>query len=138
MRVRVYRNLNNSMLSIMEISSRLVMGHCQSIHLDNVQFKVNESGRQRVIKTCRKNVHAFAEGTIAGVAGFEGFKGRSIHANATLEGKPCITDVIIRYNPYKTAFFTNEQGEAVTKAEHCTVSCSPPFTTISRQLAASA
>lgn len=134
MRVRVYRNLNNKLLSIMEISSRLVLGHCQAIRLQNVEFKVNEAGRQRVIKTCRKNVHAFAEGKVLEVTGFEAFKGRRVEIIPPSSVEHTTTDSVVRYNPYKTSHFTNDQGEAVTQADQCLVSCIAPFTTISLRL----
>ena len=53
----IYRNLHTGGFSV-RYRGRVV----DRLHIFtamNVQFKVNESGRQRVIKEGRKNVHAF-------------------------------------------------------------------------------
>jgi len=130
MRVRVYRNLNNQLLSIMAMDSRLVLGHCTSIRLANVNFRINESGRQRVILTKRKNVHAFAEGEVADVVGYECFRGRTLDEYRTQpQAAPPINEVV-RYNPYNHAHFTNEQGDAVSQVAQCIISCTAPFTRV--------
>jgi hypothetical protein len=51
----------------------LVVGHTNELFLKNVYFVVRESGRQRVLKTGRKNVHAWVLGYLdrgRRVAGF--------------------------------------------------------------------
>lgn len=58
--VEVYRNLHNGMLSVRQRG--LVVAHVHTIDLIDVTFKVNESGRQRVIRDKKKNVHAFVCG----------------------------------------------------------------------------
>ena len=62
MRVRVYYNLTKKCFSVMDKKTRLVIAHARKVELSDVSFKVSESGRQRVIKERRKNVHAFVEG----------------------------------------------------------------------------
>ncbi len=42
-----------------------MVGHTKSIRLKECYFVVNEAGRQRVIRTGRKNVHAYVLGYIA-------------------------------------------------------------------------
>lgn len=61
-RVEVYRNLRmkGRMYSVRQ--NGLVVGHTSRINLRNCCFVVNESGRQRVLKSRRKNVHAFVVG----------------------------------------------------------------------------
>lgn len=66
--LRVYRNLNTGTLSTQEKvgGSWKVTGHPSSIKLKNAKFKVNEGGRQRVIKSGQKNVHAYVQGEAVG------------------------------------------------------------------------
>lgn len=60
MKVKVYFNLRKKLFSIQH--KGLVIAHKDKVMLTNAQFKVNESGRQRVLKEKRKNVHAFVIG----------------------------------------------------------------------------
>lgn len=60
MKVKVYFNLRKKLFSIQH--KGLVVAHRDKVMLTNAQFKVNESGRQRVLKEKRKNVHAFVVG----------------------------------------------------------------------------
>lgn len=65
--VKVYKNLNNSCFSIMAAQGEhagRVIAHASAVQLLNSDFVVYESGRQRVIQTKRKNVHAFVTGTL--------------------------------------------------------------------------
>lgn len=63
-RIEVYRNINRpgpqAWYSVRQ--DGLVVGHTQDITLKNVYFVVREGGRQRVLKTGRKNVHAWVLG----------------------------------------------------------------------------
>lgn len=64
MRIRVYRNLRNGLLSIQSKTSAgwRVTEHAESVHLEDAVFKVSEAGRQRVLRERRKNIHAYVEG----------------------------------------------------------------------------
>lgn len=66
MQVRVYRNLHRHCLSVQTRTPKgwRVTNHVQAITLDDVTFKVSEAGRQRCLREGRKNVHAFAIGTL--------------------------------------------------------------------------
>jgi hypothetical protein len=66
MRVRVYRNLHRNCLSVQHKTDRgwRLLQHIHAIALRDVRFIVNESGRQRVLREKKKNVHAFIEGTV--------------------------------------------------------------------------
>ncbi len=46
-------------------STGRVIGYTESVNLEDVEFKVSEAGRQRLLREKRKNVHAFAIGTVA-------------------------------------------------------------------------
>lgn len=66
--VRIYRNLNNGMLSIQAKHGKTwkVVGHVTDCILENVIFRIGEAGRQRVIRERCKNVHAWGEGILVG------------------------------------------------------------------------
>ena len=80
--VKVYRNLHNGLYSVKQ--GRYVVAHVDSITLVNADFIVNESGRQRVIRDKKKNVHAFISGMVVAV-------------NTV---KSCAGMIDVIYNPY--------------------------------------
>ena len=63
--VMIYKNLHNGLFSVKQ--GGLVVAHIDSVFLASVSFKVNESGRIRVIREQKKNVHAFIVGYIVSV-----------------------------------------------------------------------
>ena len=91
-RAKVYFNLHKKCLSVQY--KGLVVAHLDEIALSEVEFKVSEAGRQRVLKTKRKNVHAFLIGF---VSDFRLFRG--------LEGFP------VSYNPYRYSSFVHRENE---------------------------
>ena len=58
----VYWNLHKLTFSIMQ--NQKVVGHSNQLYLNNVEFRVRERGRQKVLKDRVKNVHAFVVGRI--------------------------------------------------------------------------
>lgn len=62
-RVKVYRNITKQCYSVMR--DGLVVAHVDSIVLKNVEFRVSQAGRNRVLKERRKNVHAFVIGYVS-------------------------------------------------------------------------
>ena len=60
MKVKVYYNLHKHCFSVQH--KGLVIAHKDIVCLENAVFKVSEKGRQRVLATKRKNVHAFVVG----------------------------------------------------------------------------
>lgn len=107
LQVKVYRNLHKKCLSVWHAG--YVVAHVDSITLDGVLFKVNEAGRQRVLREKKKNVHAFVTGTVTGV-------------NAPPRGA-----VPVSYNPYKGASFTLPDGQAIMAAGTVTVTTRGAF-----------
>ena len=98
-RYHVYRNLRTKTFSL-KYKGR-VIGHPQELLLQDAEFHVLESGRRRVIKERRKNVHAV-------------IKAQWIH-------RPHLIRILekeeVYYNPYKTATFTiKATGEPVHEA----------------------
>ncbi len=63
-KVRVYWNLHKKCWSIQDAKTRRVVDHQPQVLLSNCSFTVSEAGRQRVIATGHKNVHAFVVGTL--------------------------------------------------------------------------
>lgn len=63
-RVQVYFNLHKKVYSVKDKKSGLVIAHVNKIDLGDVDFKVSQAGRKRVLAEKRKNVHAVVEGTI--------------------------------------------------------------------------
>jgi len=87
--VFIYRNLHKNCWSIRDVKSRLVIGHATSLTLKGCTFKVSETGRKRVVREGRKNVHAGIQGLLI-----------SVEECCIGAGKPAI-----KYNPYKNKSF---------------------------------
>lgn len=85
--VMLYKNLHNGLFSVKQ--GGLVVAHIESVLLTSVSFKVNESGRIRVIREQKKNVHAYIVGYI-------------LNVNST---PMSLLKRSITYNPYKYGYF---------------------------------
>tara|TARA_B110000902_G_scaffold146614_1_gene169090 strand:- start:49 stop:507 length:459 start_codon:yes stop_codon:yes gene_type:complete len=142
MKVQVYRNLHNGLISIQDLSTGLVLGHAYAIDLRWADFIVREAGRQQVIKEKRKNVHAFVRGEVVDVLNFKSFKGRSLeimdlkHLTEDENGHDTglytlyqrgsmgssgVTTTKVSYNPYKAPHFVGPEGEEVASSLACTI-----------------
>lgn len=98
---KVYRNLHKNCLSIIDKKTRRVAMHRESVVLKNAFFTVSQSGRKRVLKEKRKNVHAFVHGEVI-ETDFK-FPDRSPQE--------------AYYNPYKVSSFVDRaSGLPVTEA----------------------
>lgn len=91
-KVEVYKNLHNGLFSVRQ--NGLVVAHVETIALSYPRIKINEKGRQKVIRDKAKNVHAF-------LVGFP----NSVNKGFTNDGKHAIT-----YNPYKFKTFVYKDG----------------------------
>lgn len=103
---RVYRNLHRGNFSIKSyvdlVSGYRVTDRGEIVLMKNCSFKIYESGRQRVIKEKRKNVHAFVEPT-----SYE-------HLNEKADVSKLRE---IYYNPYKhDSFVYKDTEEKIEKA----------------------
>lgn len=117
MKVFCYFNLHKKCWSIKALSGPFkgrVIVHATSVELLEPTCKVSEAGRQRVLATKRKNVHAGLVGQLIGFGGkclVEHDWG--VRTHETPEGEW----VAITYNPYKAPTFTRrDDGRAVTGA----------------------
>lgn len=97
--VEVYRNLHRDCWSIRDAKTKLVLGYAKELGLHDASFIVNESGRQRVLKEKKKNVHAFVRGYI-------------IFAKVPVKG----TKVV--YNPYKFKHFVTVHPDSFKDIHH--------------------
>jgi hypothetical protein len=81
----------------MDVKTRRVIAHCEGITLTDVQFQVSQSGREKVLREKKKNVHAFIIGTVAN---------QDAHRliNDSLKGKRH-NIVSVTYNPYLYSSF---------------------------------
>lgn len=60
----VYRNLNKRGIWYSVRQGGKVVAHAKTVLLHDVRFIVSEAGRQRVLRTGRRNVHAFVRGFV--------------------------------------------------------------------------
>jgi len=94
MRVEVYFNLHKHVFSVRQCSTGRVILHTDKVHIRDPQFVVRKSGRDRVLREGKKNVHAFVRGEIAHFDDFD----------------PDYLDYsLVSYNPYKHDTFVDVQ-----------------------------
>ena len=94
MRVEVYFNLHKHVFSVRQCSTGRVILHTDKVHIRDPQFVVRKSGRDRVLREGKKNVHAFVRGEITH---FDDFN-------------PDYLDYsLVSYNPYKHDTFVDVQ-----------------------------
>ena len=122
MKLRIYRNLNNGLISVQRrVSGRwLVIGHCDEIQLHNAYFHVNENQRRKVLETRRKNVHAFIYGYYkypSDIVNLRPYKGRWRPDSATESWiSPHWQMEMVRYNPYMYDSFVTVDEVPVRRA----------------------
>ena len=92
MRVEVYFNLHKHVFSVRQCSTGRVILHTDKVHIRDPQFVVRKSGRDRVLREGKKNVHAFVRGEITHFDDFD----------------PDYLDYsLVSYNPYKFDTFVD-------------------------------
>lgn len=113
MKVFVYYNLHKKCFSIKALSGEQkgkVIAHADAVVLDNVTFKVSESGRQRVLRERRKNVHAGVVGTLVVY---------SILAENISLPKYKLPSTRVTYDPYKySSFVYKDTEQPIATATH--------------------
>jgi hypothetical protein len=102
----VYRNITKGCWSVRD--NGIVVAHLDSLVVRNAKFRVSESGRRRVVKEKRKNVHAGVSGQV-----ISGRKDISMLADVLQHGAK------VRYNPYQfKTFVLTESEEPVSEAAY--------------------
>ena len=122
MKVDVYKNLRNGMFSIKARSGQykgLVVAHARQVWLDDVEFVVSKSGRDRVLREKKKYVHAFVRGTLSSFVGqdlvcptefLKSGIGSDI-SNQPMLGIMIIDGEEFTYNPYRFSTFVDRKTE---------------------------
>jgi len=102
--VRVFVNWRRGCYTLLQ-DGRL-MASARQVRLADVEFRVRESGRRRMLESGRRNIHAYAVGRLVDYVGpsdpreLEPLAGRRVH-----------------YDPRRFAFFVDSETEAsVTRA----------------------
>jgi hypothetical protein len=100
MKVKVYRNLHKQCWSVKH--KQKVIARKYILTLSNATFKVSQTGRNRVLKEKKKNVHAFVCGELVEVWSEE--------FGVAVE---------VTYNPYKyDSFVVKATGEVIVSADY--------------------
>tara|TARA_R100001244_G_scaffold129809_1_gene101481 strand:- start:91 stop:474 length:384 start_codon:yes stop_codon:yes gene_type:complete len=115
MRVDIYYNLHRKCFSVrsMELgrSYRKVIAHRDAVLMKDCSFVVSESGRQRVLRDRRKNVHTFVRGLLPEEGDVRGIiKILQNHVDEL---------VMVRYNPYvRGEFYELVSDKPITNARY--------------------
>jgi hypothetical protein len=97
MRVEVYYNLHKHVFSVRHKGR--VIAHTNAIQIKNAEYVVRKSGRQRVLKEGRKNVHAFVRGDMLE------------HEGGAFDMSFSVLGDRVTYNPYKFKSFVYKDSE---------------------------
>tara|TARA_B100001093_G_scaffold351911_1_gene336385 strand:- start:11422 stop:11802 length:381 start_codon:yes stop_codon:yes gene_type:complete len=94
MKVDVYFNLHKKVLSVRHKGK--VIHYARLMLLKDVEFVVSKSGRERVLKDNRKNVHAFVRGEVVDSIPVNSYKSYPV-----------------KYDPYKSGSFLDDKDNPV-------------------------
>jgi hypothetical protein len=98
MKVKVYFNLHKKLFSVVDCSTGKVVDHRYGLSLNDAEFRVQQGGRQRVLREKRKNVHAYILGDL----------------DLSYAIPECVE---VTYNPYKyDSFVSKEDEQPIRKA----------------------
>lgn len=103
-KVMVYYNLHKHTFSISR--NGRVIAHADFVKLTDVEFRVRQGGREKVLKDKRKNVHSFVIGTLMDYCKFP---------CENLPSEP--NSNIVTYNPYKyNSYVVKDTEEPIYRA----------------------
>ncbi len=93
----IYWNLHKDCWSVLDRRQGRVILHRHNLIAEDVQFVVQPAGRQKVLRTGRKNVHAFVRASSIVLADHPNYDPQAVR---------------VKYNPYKfeTFMFEDEDG----------------------------
>ena len=100
--VDVYRCLNRKGRVFSIRQQGLVVAHCTVLDIKDVKFVVNNSGKQRAIKSMQRNVHAFIRGMIG---------------TKDLPKTPTMSP--LKYNPFSNRGFCIEEQDVKSSPMVC-------------------
>lgn len=101
--VRVFKNHKHGCYSIMQRG--VVRASARQVRLRDVEFRVREAGRQRMLREQRRNVHAFAVGRLVDF----------VHPGDTRDMEPMVGRGAF-YDPWRFASFVDSDTEAPVTA----------------------
>ncbi|WP_444980697.1 hypothetical protein [Planobispora rosea] len=103
--VLVHVNLHKGTFSVSDPRTRRVLHNATTVTLEAVTFIIHESTRQRVLRDRRRQVHAWAKGTLVTV---------------DADPAPDVSGMVpVRYNPYRGGHFTAD-GRPLAGAQRIT------------------
>jgi hypothetical protein len=103
-RVMVYYNLHKHTFSVR--SNNRVVLHADYVKLVDVEFKVRQGGREKVVQEKQKNVHSFVIGTLVDYCNYP---------CKDIPSEP--NNNIVTYNPYKyNSFVMKDTEEPIYRA----------------------
>lgn len=122
MRADIYFNLHKRTWSVRDRATGRVADHAAIIYVAGIaDFVVRESGRQRVLREGRKNVHAFCRVESSSRADGTPRRFTMWRDNATMYGA-----VRLSYNPFKGAtFYRCDTGAPVHRARRVVMIAEP-------------
>ena len=97
--VRVFRNWKHDCYSIMQHGK--LLASAKQVRLADVEFRVRESGRKRMLRNQRKNVHAFASGELLDY----------VHPDESRNLEKLIGRGVF-YNPYEFSTFVDNETQS--------------------------
>ncbi len=103
MKVDVYWNSNERCFSVRSREKEnygKVIAHLDTVYIEDAEFVVQNAGRNKVLETGVKNVHAFIRGDMKN--------------HFSLNRRP---GTLVIYNPYDTGRFTSFKGDIVESAK---------------------
>lgn len=116
---RVYRNLRERTLSVLDTRTKKVVGHVtDKILLREAKFIVSKSGVDRIRNTRRKQVVAFVEGYFVN---YLGLAGDPIVGWTSWERQYADSEAVY-FNPYKWDTFVNAKDEPIFYKEYVQIS----------------
>lgn len=99
-RVHVFKNWKHNCYSIMQHG--VVVASARQVRLGDVEFRVRDTGRERMLQRQKKNLHAYAIGRLLDFVhptqerNLESVEGRSVF-----------------YDPYRFAYFADRETQAL-------------------------
>ncbi len=120
----VYRNLHKSCWSLKNTKTGRVDFHASQVFLKGCAFKVSEAGRQRVIKTGRKNVHAGVTGYLTSWEEIQAYRTYGYDFEKRNSQRAWLE---ANYKPYTSGNFNTHLGEPIKSATYVHLGVSKPF-----------
>ena len=118
MEVFVYRNLHQNCWSVKSKETGRVIAHADEVILSDVDYKVSQAGRDRVLREKSKNVHAGLVGTLVDFDPIGGkmptYPASKFSSDPGQKPEPGMP-TNITYNPYKYSQFVVRHNEREVK-----------------------